>query len=74
MYPFGYDCDKHAKDESKWDRVGKAATTGIKKLYKTQFTYGPICKTIYQASGSSIDWSYENGGVKYPFAIELRYS
>jgi carboxypeptidase A2 len=30
-----------------------------------------VCRIIYKASGSSIDWTFANG-VKYSFAVELR--
>ncbi len=72
MYPYGYDCDKEADDGDAWDRVSEAAVRAIAKPFKTRFRKGPICKTIYEASGSSIDWAYDKGSVKYPFAIELR--
>ena len=27
---------------------------------------------IYIASGSSVDWAYEDAGIKYSFGLELR--
>ena len=27
---------------------------------------------MYQASGTSTDWAYEKGGVKFSFGVELR--
>ncbi|KAJ3301965.1 Carboxypeptidase A4 [Kappamyces sp. JEL0829] len=72
MYPYGYDCNKHSKMEPVWHKVSTAAVAAIKKPYKTSFTAGPICSTIYEASGSSVDWAWESADVKYPFAIELR--
>ena len=29
-------------------------------------------QVIYIASGSSVDWAYENSGIKYSFGLELR--
>ncbi|NXG68688.1 CBPA2 Carboxypeptidase, partial [Baryphthengus martii] len=70
MYPYGYKCTKPA-DYAELDALGKAAANSIQSLYGTKFTVGSICTTIYQASGGSIDWSYDYG-VKYSFAFELR--
>ncbi|KFP31268.1 Carboxypeptidase A2, partial [Colius striatus] len=70
MYPYGYKCTEPA-DYAELDALGKAAARSIQSLYGTTFTVGSICTTIYQASGSSIDWSYDYG-IKYSFAFELR--
>ncbi|MCM8651764.1 hypothetical protein MZO44_16925, partial [Lactiplantibacillus sp. E932] len=43
----------------------------LTSLYNTRYQVGSICKIIYQASGGSIDWTY-NIGIKYSFAFELR--
>ncbi|XP_014800916.1 PREDICTED: carboxypeptidase A2-like [Calidris pugnax] len=70
MYPYGYKCTPPA-DYAELDALGKAAASSIRSLYGTTFTVGSICTTIYQASGGSIDWSYDYG-IKYSFAFELR--
>ncbi|NXI37932.1 CBPA2 Carboxypeptidase, partial [Galbula dea] len=70
MYPYGYKCTEPA-DQTELDALGKAAAHSIRSLYGTTFKVGSICKVIYQASGGSIDWSYDNG-IKYSFALELR--
>uniref|UniRef100_A0A8C5U102 Carboxypeptidase A2 n=1 Tax=Malurus cyaneus samueli TaxID=2593467 RepID=A0A8C5U102_9PASS len=67
MYPYGYKCTRPDDYES----LGRAAASSIRSLYGTTFQVGTICKTIYQASGGSIDWSYDQG-IKYSFAFELR--
>ncbi|KAM6283521.1 carboxypeptidase A2-like [Spheniscus humboldti] len=70
MYPYGYKCTEPA-DYAELDALGRAAAGSIQSLYGTTFTVGSICTTIYQASGGSIDWSYDYG-IKYSFAFELR--
>ncbi|KAM9581792.1 carboxypeptidase A2 isoform 1-T1 [Guaruba guarouba] len=70
MYPYGYKCTPPA-DYAELDDLARAAAYSIRTLYDTTFKVGSICKTIYQASGSSIDWSYDYG-IKYSFAFELR--
>ena len=87
MSPFGYKKD-HSKDYKDHMRVMKKSIDALASAYGTQFTYGPISevintlslfiitiaylKVIYIASGSSVDWAYENSGIKYSFALELR--
>ena len=31
-----------------------------------------LVQVIYIASGSSVDWAYEDAGIKYSFGLELR--
>ncbi|XP_029378884.1 carboxypeptidase A4 [Echeneis naucrates] len=70
MYPYGYTCNK-VPHQPELDSVGRAAVQKLTSLYGTRYKVGSICKIIYQASGGSIDWSY-NLGIKYSFAFELR--
>lgn len=70
MYPYGYTCND-ALHKTELDSVGRAAVKKLTSLYGTRYKVGSICKIIYQASGGSIDWSY-NQGIKYSFAFELR--
>uniref|UniRef100_A0A8B9TJN9 Carboxypeptidase A2 n=1 Tax=Anas platyrhynchos TaxID=8839 RepID=A0A8B9TJN9_ANAPL len=66
MYPYGYKCTQPA-DYAELVRLNDL----LLSLHGTTFTVGSICTTIYQASGGSIDWSYDYG-IKYSFAFELR--
>uniref|UniRef100_A0A4W5RPE0 Carboxypeptidase A2 n=1 Tax=Hucho hucho TaxID=62062 RepID=A0A4W5RPE0_9TELE len=70
MYPYGYTC-KDALHAAELDSVGRSAVQKLSSLHGTTYKVGSICKIIYQASGGSIDWSY-NLGIKYSFAFELR--
>lgn len=70
MYPYGYNCQA-VPDQPELDSLGRAAVQKLTSLYGTRYKVGSICKIIYQASGGSIDWSY-NLGIKYSFAFELR--
>ncbi|KAI8894283.1 hypothetical protein BC833DRAFT_237569 [Globomyces pollinis-pini] len=72
MYPFGDDCNKHAKTESDLHRVGNVASKAVKNVHGTAFKVGSICRIIYQASGNSVDWAYTKGGVPFTYGIELR--
>ncbi|XP_064200912.1 carboxypeptidase A2-like [Anguilla rostrata] len=70
MYPYGYSCND-VPDAPELDSVGRSAVKALSTLFGTNYKVGSICKIIYQASGGSIDWSY-NLGIKYSFAFELR--
>ncbi|KAM7002795.1 carboxypeptidase A4 [Tautogolabrus adspersus] len=70
MYPYGYSCGS-VPHKSELDAVGRAAVQKLTSLYGTRYKVGSICNIIYQASGGSIDWSY-NMGIKYSYAFELR--
>ncbi|KAI9547556.1 carbamoyl-phosphate synthase (glutamine-hydrolyzing) cpa2 [Dissostichus eleginoides] len=70
MYPYGYSC-KNAAHQAELDAIGTAAVKKLTSLHGTRYKVGSICNIIYQASGGSIDWSYDEG-IKYSFAFELR--
>uniref|UniRef100_A0A8C0X705 Carboxypeptidase A1 n=1 Tax=Castor canadensis TaxID=51338 RepID=A0A8C0X705_CASCN len=69
LYPYGY-TSQPAPDQKELDQVAKSAVKAA-SLYGTQFDYGSIITTIYQASGNTVDWTY-NQGIKYSFTFELR--
>ncbi|EPY84625.1 carboxypeptidase A1 precursor [Camelus ferus] len=82
LYPYGYKTESPSdKDELALcsllgarfcrDQVAKSAVAALSSLYGTEYKYGSIITTIYQASGGSIDWTY-NQGIKYSFTFELR--
>ncbi|EUB53868.1 Carboxypeptidase A1 [Echinococcus granulosus] len=70
LYPYGYK-EEPASDQKELDQLAQSAVTALASLYGTKYKYGSIIKAIYQASGSSIDWAY-NQGIKYSFTFELR--
>ncbi|CAK6434326.1 unnamed protein product [Pipistrellus nathusii] len=70
LYPYGYTKDP-AADDAELEGLAKSAVTALASLYGTKYKYGSIFKAIYVASGSSIDWTY-NQGIKYSFTFELR--
>uniref|UniRef100_A0A3Q0T4B6 Carboxypeptidase A1 n=1 Tax=Amphilophus citrinellus TaxID=61819 RepID=A0A3Q0T4B6_AMPCI len=70
LYPYGY-TSTPAKDQEELHKVAQKAITELASLYGTRYRYGSIISTIYQASGSTIDWTY-NQGIKYSYTFELR--
>ncbi|XP_014709853.1 carboxypeptidase A4 [Equus asinus] len=70
MYPYGYTVNK-APDAEELDEVARCAAKALASLSGTKYQVGPICTTVYPASGSSTDWAYDNG-IKYAFTFELR--
>ncbi|XP_067446727.1 carboxypeptidase A1-like [Thunnus thynnus] len=70
LYPFGY-TRTPARDRAELHRLARRATRDLASLYGTRYRYGSIITTIYQASGGTIDWTY-NQGIKYSYAFELR--
>ncbi|XP_037693362.1 carboxypeptidase A1 [Choloepus didactylus] len=70
LYPYGYK-QEAAPDQAELDQLAKSAVTALASLYGTEFKYGSIIDTIYQASGNTVDWTYSQG-IKYSFTFELR--
>ncbi|XP_059191452.1 carboxypeptidase A5 [Centropristis striata] len=70
LYPYGY-TRTPVKDQTELHNLAKKAVSDLSSLYGTRYRYGSIINTIYQASGGTIDWTY-NQGIKYSFTFELR--
>ncbi|KAG9342364.1 hypothetical protein JZ751_016866 [Albula glossodonta] len=70
LYPYGY-TRTPVPDEAELHALAKKAITDLASLYGTRYRYGSIINTIYQASGGTIDWTY-NQGIKYSYTFELR--
>ncbi|XP_005402500.1 PREDICTED: carboxypeptidase A1 [Chinchilla lanigera] len=70
LYPYGYKSED-APDKEELDQLAKSAVTALASLYGTKYQYGSIIKTIYEASGSTVDWTYSQG-IKYSYTFELR--
>jgi len=72
MYPYGYTCSGTLPEAASYASLSKGAVAAVKAVHGTTFTQGPICSTIYQVSGASVDYAYENAKVKYSMTVELR--
>ncbi|XP_007524266.1 carboxypeptidase A1 [Erinaceus europaeus] len=70
LYPYGY-TKTPAPDAVELDQLARSAVEALSSLYGTDYLYGSIYTTIYQASGNTVDWTY-NQGIKYSFTFELR--
>uniref|UniRef100_A0A8C5GA82 Carboxypeptidase A1 n=1 Tax=Gouania willdenowi TaxID=441366 RepID=A0A8C5GA82_GOUWI len=70
LYPYGY-TRTPAKDQAELHSLARKAISDLATLYGTRYRYGSIINTIYQASGGTIDWTY-NQGIKYSYTFELR--
>ncbi|XP_046890756.1 carboxypeptidase A1-like [Hypomesus transpacificus] len=70
LYPYGY-TSTPTKDQKELHALASKAINNLASLYGTRYRYGSIINTIYQASGGTIDWTY-NQGIKYSFGFELR--
>ncbi|NWI10955.1 CBPA1 Carboxypeptidase, partial [Crypturellus soui] len=70
LYPYGYTTTP-VPDQQELHQVAEKAVAALSSAYGTQFKYGSIITTIYEASGGTIDWTYDQG-IKYSFTFELR--
>lgn len=72
MYPYGYTCSGTVPEAAAYKKLAEGAVAAVKAVHGTTFTPGPICSTIYQVSGDSVDYAYENAQAKYSMTVELR--
>ncbi|KAF2014615.1 hypothetical protein BU24DRAFT_463389 [Aaosphaeria arxii CBS 175.79] len=72
MYPYGYTCSGAVPNAAKYKSLTDGAVAAVKAVHGTTFTSGPICNTIYQVSGDSVDYALENAKATYSMTVELR--
>jgi len=69
---YGYSCTAVATNNAVLQSLAGGVASAIKAVYGTTYGYGPICSTIYKATGSSVDYIQDVTKAKYTFTIELR--
>ncbi|CZT12730.1 probable carboxypeptidase [Rhynchosporium graminicola] len=72
MTPYGYSCTAVANNSESLNSLAAGASAAIHSIYGTNFTSGPICSTIYQATGTSVDYINDVTKSNYTFVMELR--
>ncbi|KAM6937591.1 carboxypeptidase A1-like [Xenentodon cancila] len=70
LYPYGY-TGTPVRDQVELHGLAQRAVTSLASLYGTRYRFGSIINTIYQSSGGTIDWTYDQG-IKYSYTFELR--
>ncbi|KAI4290013.1 MAG: hypothetical protein L6R35_000727 [Caloplaca aegaea] len=59
-------------NNAEYQSLARGVVAAIKAVYGTVFRTGPICPTIYQVSGSSVDYVTDVAKAAYSFTSELR--
>jgi len=72
MFPYGYTCSGTVPNSAKYTSLTNGAIRAVKAVHGTAFTGGPICSTIYQVSGDSVDYASEVAQANYSMTVELR--
>ncbi|KAF1951315.1 hypothetical protein CC80DRAFT_209461 [Byssothecium circinans] len=72
MYPYGYTCTGTIPNAAKYASLSSGAVAAVKAVHGTSFQQGPICSTIYQVSGDSVDYAAEVANATYSMTVELR--
>ncbi|KAG8689489.1 hypothetical protein FRC11_002316 [Ceratobasidium sp. 423] len=72
MGPYGYSCSENAADKAEHTRIEQGFAAAFRAPYGKSLKTGPICSTIYQVSGGSVDYTYDVSKIKYSFTPELR--
>ena len=69
---YGYSCNQLPAKHSEFQSLMNGAVNAIRSVHGTRFDYGPICSTIYQTAGSSVDYMNDVVEADYTFTVELR--
>jgi len=72
MWPFGTECVAPTEpDASIYAGLGTTMNALIGAVHSVNYTFGPLCQTLYQASGCSVDYMYGTQD-RFGMTIELR--
>jgi len=73
MWAWGYQCvgGPMEPDRTKFQMVGGTMAAMMEAVHDVYYEPGPICETIYQCSGVSVDYVYGEAD-RFAFTIELR--
>lgn len=69
---YGYSCTAVAPNSATLNTLARGVAAAIRAVYGTVYQSGPVCSTIYQVSGGSVDYVADVTKAKYTFTIELR--
>ncbi|PFH55913.1 hypothetical protein XA68_17398 [Ophiocordyceps unilateralis] len=72
MTPYGFTCDALPTNNDEYQSLASGAAEAIRSVHGTEFQTGPICSTIYQTAGNSVDYLADVVKSDYAFAVELR--
>jgi len=70
MSAWGYTCNQLPPDFTEMNNAMTQAVAECRKVNGNNYAFGAICRTIYQASGSSVDFGYGDGGVIHSYTTE----
>ncbi|XP_003741944.2 carboxypeptidase B [Galendromus occidentalis] len=71
MFPYSHTHDK-CPDHADLLRRAKIGVDHIANNFGSKYVYGPIATTIYDVTGSSIDWAYMTQNITKSFVLELQ--
>ncbi|KAH8377483.1 hypothetical protein KR093_005694 [Drosophila rubida] len=73
LSPYGHTKDEFPENYEQLQEIGSAFTEAIRSLpYATPYVRGSTASTLYVASGSSVDWVFNELEKKVGYTIEFR--
>ncbi|KAK5171017.1 uncharacterized protein LTR77_004161 [Saxophila tyrrhenica] len=72
LTPHGWSCKIVAENSEEQVDLAEEVQEVIASVHGTNFTYGPICETLYAVNGGSTDYVYDIAGAEYSWAFEVR--
>ncbi|XP_023166118.1 zinc carboxypeptidase [Drosophila hydei] len=73
LSPYGHTADEFPENYEDLLQIGDAFSSAIKNLaYSTDYVHGSTASVLYVASGSSVDWVFNELDKKVGFTIEFR--
>ncbi|KAK2746187.1 hypothetical protein FQN57_003309 [Myotisia sp. PD_48] len=72
LSPYAYSCSARPANDAKHQTLARAFASALRAVHGVSYRTGPLCPTLYQASGSSVDWAFDVLKAEISYTAELR--
>jgi len=71
LFPYGH-TGEHVENYDELYAVANKTVEAIAVRAGTAYRYGPSSTVLYETSGTSVDWAYDEFGIRLAYTLELR--
>ncbi|KAJ6648921.1 Zinc carboxypeptidase A 1 [Pseudolycoriella hygida] len=71
LFPYGH-TGEHVGNYEELYAVANKTVEAIAVRYGTAYRYGPSSTVLYETSGTSVDWAYNEFGIRLAYTFEFR--
>ncbi|KAJ6648918.1 Zinc carboxypeptidase, partial [Pseudolycoriella hygida] len=72
LFPYGHTTEEVTETHDEMTTVGEATRDGFAKFANTTYIVGTTAQALYVASGTSVDWAYNEFNIPIGYTFEFR--